>query len=967
VSAVANVAVNLDSRGVPAKLKQIQQAASNLDRSFKGLKGSADQVKSAIQAQQGGFAKASTVQGVFSARVLNTEKAIRAQIAALREVQSSVKLNGALYQKASQQIKQYEGVLRSANKEEERSIGIRQRASKALSGLRGTLLSIGAGAAISTSFGDAQALALAQKRLARLTEEYGQFAGAQQEAERLANKFEVSVTDTSGALSNLGSRLGAQGVTLEEIVAVYEGMNSALIATGRSAAEASSASYQLAQALGSGSLTGDELKTISETLPELLNAVAAAAGKSSTEIRAMAKEGALSADLIIQATKTLRDKYEGDVAANITQTQKFRNALGGLSEAIGTELAPSITVLLEGATEMLKLFGQLPGPVKTLAAAALGLTAAFVALAPAISAVIGLLGGITATGLIAAAPWVAAAAGVAALTIATVNYYQEQAKLNALLDDGAGSTEQLKNKQSELEQKLAKARGELQGTGGEMAATGRKAARLRGEVAELQNQLNRIKGTYKIRVEIEELFKGGKAGEKLPAGYSRAKDGRLLNTVSGTTYDVRYGTVYTPPKETPKVTTGGGAAARGAGAGSKSAKPQKSIGQQVAELNEIIEVEGLISKARLASNEILVAQYEAYKRQLEIQQRGLDPQLEELELKRNGIQLDEKLKELDNARLERLRQFSQKQKELAETQNDVISNYQQETNLLEMQAQKGEAFVEKFKDINRLMMDGGLSFSEAFSQVEERTAAMAALNKEADMFQQALAGAGDIIGNQLRSAIDGLIDGTADWNNILRDTLSQLGSFFLNFGLNALAGPAGSGGILSFLGFGTRANGGPVNANEPYIVGERGPELFMPSSSGMVMSNENLQAQNRAFLDSIDTETGGTAPGDSEAEREATVATRAAIRESERIQENRMQIMSQQKEFDRRYERERIEQMASTPGKLDIKYESQVINNVEYVTREQAERMAAQSALRGRELTIGALQNSVKTRKRVGI
>jgi len=135
----------------------------------------------------------------------------------------------------------------------------------------------------------------------------------------------------------------------------------------------------------------------------------------------------------------------------------------------------------------------------------------------------------------------------------------------------------------------------------------------------------------------------------------------------------------------------------------------------------------------------------------------------------------------------------------------------------------------------------------------------------------------------------------------------------------------------------------------------------------MVMSNENLQAQNRAFLDSIYTENGGTASDDSETEREATVATRAAIRESERIQENRMQIMSQQKEFDRRYERERIEQMASTPGRLNIKYESQVINNVEYVTRDQAERMAAQSALRGRELAIGALQNSVKTRKRVGI
>ena len=103
------------------------------------------------------------------------------------------------------------------------------------------------------------------------------------------------------------------------------------------------------------------------------------------------------------------------------------------------------------------------------------------------------------------------------------------------------------------------------------------------------------------------------------------------------------------------------------------------------------------------------------------------------------------------------------------------------------------------------------------------------------------------------------------------------------------------------------------------------------------------------------------------AEEAATLATRASVREIERLQENRTQIMTQQMEAERRYERERIEQMASTPGNLNIKYESQVINNVEYVTRDQAERMAAQSALRGRELAIGALQNSVKTRKRVGI
>jgi tape measure domain-containing protein len=376
VSVVANVAINVDSSGAVSKLRQVQQGAqatqratTDLTTAFSKLQAGATNAFSKLQAG---------AAGAFSKLQAGAAGAVRS-----------------------------------------------------LSGLRGVLASIGATAAVSKAFGDAQALMLAQKRLSRLTQEYKQFAGAQQEAERLANKFEVSVTDTAGALGSLASRLGAQGRSLNDIVAVYEGLNSALVATGRSSTEAAAASYQLSQALGSGSLTGDELKTISETLPELLNEVAKAAGVSSLQIRELAKDGKLSADLIIQATKQLRDKYSQDVEANITATQKFQNALSGLSEAVGTELAPAITELLKAGAEALKLFGKLPGPVKTLIAAIAGLTAAFVALAPAISTVIGLLTAAQLAALVAAGPWIALAAGITAAAVALASYRTESEKIGA--------------------------------------------------------------------------------------------------------------------------------------------------------------------------------------------------------------------------------------------------------------------------------------------------------------------------------------------------------------------------------------------------------------------------------------------------------------------------------------------------------------------------------------------------------
>jgi len=36
------------------------------------------------------------------------------------------------------------------------------------------------------------------------------------------------------------------------------------------------------------------------------------------------------------------------------------------------------------------------------------------------------------------------------------------------------------------------------------------------------------------------------------------------------------------------------------------------------------------------------------------------------------------------------------------------------------------------------------------------------------------------------------------------------------------------------------AEGGPANANTPYVVGERGPELFVPRTSGTVIPNNQI-------------------------------------------------------------------------------------------------------------------------------
>jgi hypothetical protein len=79
--------------------------------------------------------------------------------------------------------------------------------------------------------------------------------------------------------------------------------------------------------------------------------------------------------------------------------------------------------------------------------------------------------------------------------------------------------------------------------------------------------------------------------------------------------------------------------------------------------------------------------------------------------------------------------------------------------------------------------------------------------------------------------------------------LDQLASGLTNMLMSAFSGAGGGGGgfgtaLMAIFGF--RANGGPVSAGAPYIVGEKGPELMVPRMSGTVISNSALRSARAA-------------------------------------------------------------------------------------------------------------------------
>lgn len=84
---------------------------------------------------------------------------------------------------------------------------------------------------------------------------------------------------------------------------------------------------------------------------------------------------------------------------------------------------------------------------------------------------------------------------------------------------------------------------------------------------------------------------------------------------------------------------------------------------------------------------------------------------------------------------------------------------------------------------------------------------------------------------------------------VIQPLLDALGGLF-SLGVSSPAGVAGGRGGIPLglpLPGSFRAHGGPVTAGTPYVVGEQGPEMFVPNVSGMVVPNNRMGGTSYSF------------------------------------------------------------------------------------------------------------------------
>lgn len=95
--------------------------------------------------------------------------------------------------------------------------------------------------------------------------------------------------------------------------------------------------------------------------------------------------------------------------------------------------------------------------------------------------------------------------------------------------------------------------------------------------------------------------------------------------------------------------------------------------------------------------------------------------------------------------------------------------------------------------------------------------------------------AGRMIEGALARAVRTGKFGFEDLKRVALSAMAEIAQSALRAGIGAATGGSGIGGLLtSLLGLPGRATGGGVSPGRAYMVGERGPEMFVPTSAGRV-------------------------------------------------------------------------------------------------------------------------------------
>ncbi len=246
----------------------------------------------------------------------------------------------------------------------------------------------------------------------------------------------------------------------------------------------------------------------------------------------------------------------------------------------------------------------------------------------------------------------------------------------------------------------------------------------------------------------------------------------------------------------------------------------KQIAQAVLDEDKVTQT--LLEKEKV--REVLAADID------KIKTKGLKAEVEAKEIAISRVDAAQKIQNIDSKAAQAKAQEAKKVEEL-------VGNLENEGALIQAKLDGREDEVRLTQEIAE--KTEGLEKGDA-ARVESLIRGNAQLKEQAaiaDKMQKIYDQIGQSIASGVVDTLSAAVDQTKSLADAAANTLRNVASILLQLGVNTALKGTGSSLFSGLTGF---ADGGRPPVGKPSIVGERGPELFVPNTSGTIVPNNKL-------------------------------------------------------------------------------------------------------------------------------
>jgi len=245
--------------------------------------------------------------------------------------------------------------VRNLNRELERTRG---KANEVASALRSVAAGVSAGLVVREFAQLSDQLTNAQNRLRLVTGSSQELAATQEALLGIAERTRSSFGGTAEIFNRLAVSGKELGVSNQQLLDFTTSLNQAIILSGASAQEANAGLIQLSQGLASGTLRGDELRSVLEQLPAVADVIAKGLGVTRGELRKLGEAGQITAGQVLKAFASARGELNDRFATTVpTISQQFEvlttavtRLVERVNEAIG--LNRGLGLFIEGVATL---------------------------------------------------------------------------------------------------------------------------------------------------------------------------------------------------------------------------------------------------------------------------------------------------------------------------------------------------------------------------------------------------------------------------------------------------------------------------------------------------------------------------------------------------------------------------------------------------------------------------------------